>query len=385
MCRIRRHLHPAPLAAALLVAVLAAPAGAAITVPTAAGGVATITQIASVDTAKIVGALRWADPLGNVKTATGVVLRPQVTAAASLARGLLSKRLIVGTVVAAMLFETLSAKLGPDTQISADGTPQIVVSGTPVTTCQTAYIKVPAVGTTTPTVSAYGYLPCAYATTAPTAVVVRVPINSAWQPSPQWLNQYGSSKQISRFLPFVLQGADHADVSTGFFEYTRPQSTTTIDVPTSSVQSMSDAQQAQLLMDPVVIGQLAQNDAIPADFFQPVDTSAIGVDPNTTTSGATVTDDGSTLPDGPSMSDVSSSAFNVMSFVPGLSVRWLPRSCPAWPPIKIDLPQLHLVGSYDWPNDRICAVATSYISPVMQIAGVMMFLGIVFRKFSGGE
>ena len=284
---------------------------------------------------------------------------------------------MVGATVAALLYETLSSKLGPGTEISADGTPQTIVAGTPVSACVMSYIKVPAVGTSSPTVSAFGYLPCAYSSTAPTRLIVRVPVNSAWQPSAEWLNQYGTSSKTTRQLPFVLQGGDHADTATGFYEYSRPQPTTAVDVPTSSVTSMSEAEQAALLMDPAVIGPLAQADAIPPNFFQAVDT-ATDPDPGN------VSDDGSELPDGPDVSDVDSNVFDVMTYVPSLSTKWLPRQCPQWPPVVVDMPSLYLQGRYDWPNEKICAVATTYVAPVIQIAALALFLGIVFRKFQGG-
>lgn len=365
------------LALVALAAILSSSAVQALVVPTASGGWATITAISSVDTAKIVGNLRWTDPLGNVKTATGVALRPQVGAAASLARGILARRLVVGAVVAGLLYESLSNKLAPGTQIASDGTPQVVTDGTPVAPCVMTYIRVPAIGTSSPTVSAFGYLPCSYISTAPTRLIIRVPVNSSWQPSPEWLNQYGTSSKTKRQLPFVLQGADHADTTTGFYEYTRPQPTTAVDAPTSSVTSMSEAEQAQLLMDPNVIGPLAQADAIPPDFFQPVDT-ATDPDPGN------ISDEGSELPDGPDMSDVNSDVFDVMAYVPNLSARWLPRQCPIWPPLEVNMPELYLQGRYDWPNEQICAVAVGYISPLMQICGLALFLSIVFRKFVGG-
>lgn len=372
MRRNRRYLAPFALAA-----LLSSAASAAVIVPTAGGGWATMTAITSVDTARIVGNLRWVDPLGNVKTATGVAVRPQVGAAASLARGVLARRLVVGAVVAGLLYESLSAKLAPGTEISADGAPQVVVSGTPVAACVMTYIKLPAIGTSSPTVSSFGYLPCAYASTAPTRLYIRVPVNSSWQPSQEWLNQYGASSRTTRNQPFVLQGGDHADTTTGFYEYSRPQLTTVVDVPTSSVTTMSEAEQAKLLMDPAVIGQLAQADAIPPDFFQAVDT-ATDPDPGSTS------DDGSELPDGPDVSDVDADVFDVMSYVPSLTAQWLPRQCPQWPPVVIDMPSLYLQGRYDWPNETICGFASSYIAPVIQIGAMAIFLGIVFRKFYGG-
>lgn len=365
MRRNRRRLAPVALAAILS----STAAEAAVIIPTASGGWATMAAITSVDTAKIVGSLRWTDALGNVKTATGVAVRPQIGAAASLARGILARRLVVGATVAALLYETLSTKLAPGTQISADGTPQVVVAGTPVTACTMSYIKVPALGTSSPTVSAFGYLPCAYSSTAPTRLIIRVPVNSSWQPSAEWLNQYGTSSRTTRQLPFVLQGGDHADTTTGFYEYQRPQPTSSVDVPTSSVTAMSEAEQAALLMDPAVIGPLASADAIPPNFFQPVDLA-------TATNPDNTTDDGSELPDGPTVDDVDAEIFNIMKFVPDLSTRWLP--------LEIDMPSLYLQGRYDWPNEKFCAVATTYISPVMQIAGLALFLAIVFRKFQGG-
>lgn len=364
------------LALIALAAILSSSASAVI-IPTANGGWATMTSITSIDTARIVGNLRWTDPLGNVKTATGVAVRPQVGAAASLARGILARRLVVGATVAALLYETLSSKLAPGTQISDDGTPQVVTDGPPIEECQHNYIRVPAIATETPTVSAFAYLPCAYPTSGPTRLIIRVPIDSSWQPGQQWLNQYAAASRTTRKLPFVLQGGDHADTTTGFYEYTRPQPTSVVNVPTSSVTSMSEAEQAQLLMYPDIIGPLAQADALPPDFFYPVDLA-------TATNPDNTTDEGSELPDGPNMSDVDSDVFDVMRFVPDLNVQWLPRQCPQWPPVEIDMPSLYLQGRFDWPNDEICAFAASYISPVIQIGALALFLAIVFRKFYGG-
>ena len=398
MCRNRRHLHPTPLAAALLVAVLAAPAEAAITVPTAAGGVATITEIASVDAAKMVASLRWTDALGTIRSAKGVILRPQVIKAADLARSILGRRLMVPLMVADLLFSSVGGSLAPGVtdltsftaagySILADGTVQKTTTGSAgVVACTLTYIKAPLLVSTGSSVNAIGYLPCAYISPADSTLVVRVEMDSSWQPDLTWLNSAGGYAR--RDYPTGITIAQGATVArnTGYYEYHRIQGTSKdTSVPSSSTAPVADSTLASALMTPTVIGALAQNDAIPSDFFTPIDTAAIGVDPNATTSGAgSVTDEGSTLPDGPSMADVSTSFFDVMGYVPALSVRWLPRSCPSWPPVKIDLPSLHLVGSYDWPNDKICSVATSYISPVMQIAGICLFLGIVFRKFSGG-
>ena len=351
----------------------ASAASAAIIVPTASGGWATMTAITSVDTAKIVGNLRWSDPLGNIKTATGVAVRPQVSAAASLARGLLARRLVLGAVVAAALYETLSTKLAPGTQISPDGTPQVVVSGTPVVACTMTYIK--ALGTTTPLVSSFGYLPCAYSSTAPTRLIIRVPLNSAWQPSAEWLNQYGTSSKTTRQLPFVLQGGDHADTTSGFYEYTRPQPTTAVDVPTSSVTSMGEAEQARLLMDPNVIGPLAQADAIPPDFFQAVDT-ATDTDPGSTS------DDGSELPDGPDIGDVDRSSFDLRAWFNPAGWGFLPQQC-HWPAIDVPgFPEWRVdLGEHDaWS----CPLLSQYVATAMDIVAVLLFLGIVIRTRMGG-
>ena len=334
-----------------------------------------MTAITSVDTAKIVGNLRWKDPLGNIKTATGVAVRPQVSAAASLARGILARRLVVGAAVAALLYESLSSKLGPGTEISADGTPQTVVAGTPVVACTMTYIKVPALGTSSPTVSAFGYLPCAYPSTAPTRLIIRVPVNSAWQPSAEWLNQYGTSSRTTRQLPFVLQGGDHADTSTGFYEYTRPQPTTAVDVPTSSVASMGEAEQARLLMDPNVIGPLAQADAIPPDFFQAVDT-ATDTDPGSTS------DDGSELPDGPDIGDVDRSSFDLRGWFNPAGWGWLPQQC-HWPRIEVPgYPEWTIdLGQHDaWS----CPLLSQYVATAMDIVAILLFLGIVIRTRTGG-
>ena len=336
-----------------------------------------MTSITSVDTASIVGNLRWTDPLGNVKTATGVAVRPQVSAAAGLARSILARRLVVGATVAALLYDTLSSKLAPGTEISADGTPHVVTNGPQLTECTKNAVRVPAVGTSSPLVSAFAYLPCAYGVSGPNRLIIRVPVNSSWQPSAEWLNQYGTSTRTERKQPFVIQGADHADVTTGFYEYTRLQPTTTISIPTSSVTTMTETEQAQLLMDPTVIGPLAQADALPPEFFQPVDLA-------TATNPGNTTDHGSELPDGPDMTDVDSDVFDVMRYVPDLNTQWLPRQCPIWPPLEINFPDLQLRGRYDWPNEDICAAATSYIAPVIKIAALALFLGIVFRKFMGG-
>lgn len=393
-------MRPAPLASALLVAVLAAPVQAAITVPTAAGGVATITEIASVDAAKMVANLRWTDSLGTIRAAKGVILRPQVLRAAGLARTILGRRLMVPLMVADLLFSSVGSSLVPGITdlasftaagytVLADGTITKTTTGSAggVVACTLTYIKAPLNTPTGSSVNSIGYLPCSYISPADSTLVIRVEMDSAWQPDVAWLNSGGGYARRDYPTGYTIaQGATVAR-QPGYYEYHRQQGTSkSTDVPTTATEPVPDATLASALMTPNTIGQLAQNDAIPSDFFQPIDTAAIGVDPNSTTSGAgAVTDEGSTLPDGPSMSDVSSASFNVMSYVPGLSVRWLPRTCPTWAPVKIDLPLLHLVGSYDWPNDRICSVATGYISPVMQIAGVMMFLGIVFRKFAGGE
>lgn len=391
-------MRPTPLAAVLLVAVLAAPVQAAITVPTAAGGVATITEIASVDAAKMVANLRWTDSLGTIRAARGVILRPQVAAAARLAKAVLGRRLLVPLMVADLLFSSVGGSLAPGVTdlasftaagyiVQADGTVSKTTTGSAgVTACVLTYIKAPLLVPTGTSVNSIGYLPCSYISPADSTLVIRVEMDSAWQPDLAWLNSSGGYARRDYPTGYTIaQGATVARQS-GYYEYHRIQGTSkSTDVPTQSTAPVPDSTLASALMTPNTIGQLAQNDAIPADFFSPIDTTQIGVDPNSTTSGATVTDEGSTLPDGPSMPDVSTSAFNVMSYVPGLSVRWLPRTCPTWPPIKVDLPSLHLVGSYDWPNDKICAVAIGYISPVMQIAGICLFLGVVFRKFSGGE
>lgn len=351
----------------------ASAADAAVIIPTASGGWATMSAITSVDTAKIVGNLRWADPLGNVKTATGVAVRPQVGAAASLARGILARRLVVGATVAALLYETLSTKLAPGTQISADGTPQVVTDGTPVLACTMTYIKVPATGTTSPLVSSFGYLPCAYSSTAPTRLIIRVPVNSGWQPSQEWLNQYGTSSRTTRQSPFVLQGADHADTVTGFYEYSRPQPTTVVDVPTSSVTSMSEAEQARLLMDPAVIGALAQADAIPPNFFQPVDTA---------TDPGNVSDDGSELPDGPDIGDVDRSVFDLRGWFNPAGWGWLPQQC-HWPAIDVPgFPEWRIdLGEHDsWS----CPLLSQYVATAMDIVAVLLFLGIVIRTRTGG-
>jgi len=334
-----------------------------------------MSAITSVDTARIVGNLRWTDSLGNVKTATGVAVRPQIGAAASLARGILARRLVVGAVVATALYETLSTKLAPGTEISADGTPQVVVAGTPVVACTMSYIKVPAIGTASPTVSAFGYLPCAYSSTAPTRLIIRVPVNSSWQPSESWLNQYGASTKTTRALPFVLQGGDHADTTSGFYEYQRPQPTTAVDVPTSSVTAMSEAEQAQLLMDPEVIGPLASSDAIPPNFFEPVDLA-------TATSPDATTDEGSELPDGPDIGDVDRSVFDLRSWFNPSQWGFLPQQC-HWPAIEVPgYPEWRIdLGEHDaWS----CPLLSTYVATAMDIVAILLFLGIVIRTRTGG-
>ena len=237
------------------------------------------------------------------------------------------------------------------------------------------YIKVPAIGTTTPQVSAFGYLPCAYPSTAPTQLIIRVPVDSSWQPSAEWLNQYGTSSRKTRELPFVLQGGDHADTATGFYEYSRPQPTTAVDVPTSSVTSMGEAEQAALLMDPNVIGPLAQADAIPPDFFQAVDTATAANPDNTT-------DDGSELPDGPDIGDVDRSVFDLRGWFNPAGWGWLPQQC-HWPAIEVPgFPEWRVdLGQHDaWS----CPPLSTYVATAMDIVAVLLFLGIVIRTRTGG-
>jgi hypothetical protein len=376
-CR-RRHRTAYPAGIAIFVAALvfSGASRAAIIVPVSGGGWATMTAISSVDTAKIVGSLKWTDALGNVKNFPTATLTRNLPVVAGVARSILARRLAVGAVVAGVLYESLSAKLGPDVKISPDGSAVRPGKTVPWTTCESNLISTTSVSGGTTKYNSYAFLPCQKAYVGPNRLLLRVPAGYGWTPDSAWLSQYGTPTITTRALPYILAGATLAITGSNFVEYVRPQTDTSTAVPSADTP-VTDTEIADALMTPETIGQLAQADAIPQDFFHPIDLS---VDTGTTPP----TDGGSEIPDGPDVDDVSTSVFDIMSFVPQISLQWLPRHCPQWPDIPIVVPELHMDGAIEWPSDRICAVATDFISPMSRVLAIVIFVSIVFRKFQGG-
>lgn len=375
-CRRHRTAHPAGIVIFVAALVFSGASRAAIIVPVSGGGWATMTAITSVDTAKIVGSLKWTDQLGNVKNFPTATLTRNLPAVAGVARSVLARRLAVGAVVAGVLYESLSTKLGPDVKISADGSAVRPGKTVAWSVCESNLISTTSVSGGTTKYNAYAFLPCQKSYVGPNRLLLRVPAGYGWTPDTAWLSQYGTPTITTRSLPYILAGATLAITGSNFVEYVRPQTDTSTNIPSADTP-VTDAEMADALMTPEAIGQLAQADAIPQDFFQPIDLS---VDTGTTPP----TDGGSEIPDGPDVDDVSTNIFDVMTFVPQIDLRWLPRHCPQWPDIPIVVPELHMDGAIEWPSDRICGVATDFIAPLSRVMAIIIFVSIVFRKFHGG-
>lgn len=355
--------------------VLAAPGiQAAIIIPVSGGGWATMTAISSVDTAKIVGSLRWTDPLGNVKNFPAVNLTRNLPVAASVARSILARRLAVGAVVAGVLYESLSAKLGPDVKISADGTAVRPGKTVPWTTCESNLISTTSVSGGTTKYNSYAYLPCQKSYVGPNRLLLRVPAGYGWTPDSAWLSQYGTPTITTRALPYIPAGSTLAVTGASFVEYVRPQTDTSTTVPAADTP-ITDDEMSAALMNAAIIGQLAQADAVPPDFFAPVDLS--------TDAGSTPpTDGGSEIPDGPDMGDVSHEFFDLRSWYNPDQWGWLPRAC-HWPVIEVPgYPEWTIdLGQHDsWS----CPLLSTYVARAMDFLAVIIFVSIAFRTRTGG-
>lgn len=372
-------LVPLMRLAPLLLAVLAAgPAFGALQVPIVGGKTGTIETLNRVVDGRATALLRWTDSLGNIRRTT-VALRPVAAQAGGLAVRVLGGRLMVAATVGALLAESLRGSLTalwPDVKISADGTAVRPGETLPWQACQADLVRVPdSTGTNR---SGYAFLPCYSFASAPTRLVLRVPPKTNFAPDPLWLNQYGVSSDSTRDAWYV-PAATPTVAERGFREIIRPQPEKLLALPTVEAP-LTDAQLTQAVMQPETLGALAQADAIPSAFWEPVSVTDLEADSSTTQPGAGETE----LPPDVTMADVARSSVDVRAWFTPDSWGWLPRSCSLPGPVTpiARYPQWRV--DFSQYEGDFCPVISRYVAPASDLLALMIFVSIVMRVRTGG-
>lgn len=373
-------MDPFPVIRAVpLLAVLAsAPAVAALQVPIIGGKTGTIETLNRVVDGRASALLRWTDSLGNIRRTT-VALRPVAAQAGALATRVLAGRLMVAASVGLLLAESMRGSLTalwPDVKITADGTAVRPGETLPWQACEPDLVRV--ADSTGTKRSAYAFLPCYTWASAPTRVALRLPPETNFSPDPAWLNQYGVATDSTRDAWYV-PAATPTVAERGFREIIRPQPEKSLALPATEA-TLTDAQLTQAVMQPETLGALAQADAIPSSFWEPVAVTDLEADTSTTQPG----EGESTLPPDVTMADVARTSIDVRSWYNPDSWGWLPRSCSLpgpYTPIQ-RYPQWTI--NFSQYQGDFCPAIGRYVAPASDLVAILIFVSIVMRVRTGG-
>ncbi len=336
-----------------------------------------IESINSVTYGKAMAKIRWNDALGNVRRAV-VALEPVASRVASLVPMIISKRLIVGTAVTYALAEAMEASLNrffPGTTFAPDGTPFRPANAPQFDPCESNLISLPDADGVKH--AAYGYLPCYAWASAPTRLVLRLPLDSNWSPPNEWLHQYGTGSDQYRDA-WGATKANPGQSTRVFREVIRPQPDKKLELK-ADPKPLTAEEQTQAFMQPDVVGPLAGSDALPGDLWKPVDPGQLESDPGTTPPG-----EESNLPQDTTMDDVDRNTVDVRQWFKPKTWGWLPRTCTLPGPItpvakfpdwKIDFKQ--------YEND-FCPLIGTYVVPASDLTAIIIFLSLVLRVRTGG-